>query len=367
MAPIASGPTFLPAAKHRLSPRLRQDAAILATAVSTTPTIAITLGDPAGIGPEVVAKALNDPQLSSLGNLVVVGNVGVLEQALQAAGSALHAVAVTDPRQPAESGTVGVVDDGDGTLARITVGEVSAEAGGASVEWVLKAARLALDGAIDVIVTAPINKTSANLAGYEDVGHMELFQSLTEAPQVATMLLTTGLRVVHLTTHRSLRIACDYVTRENVLAKLRLTDDFFKQHNGGPARIGVAALNPHGGETGLLGREEIDAIGPAVEDAVAAGINAVGPIPADSIFTQAIDGAYDVVLAMYHDQGHIAIKVQGWEESVTMNLGLPFLRTSVDHGTAFDIAGKGIANPAGMLSAIRTAARVASGGGLGVA
>ena len=335
--------------------------------MSTKPTIAITLGDPAGIGPEVVAKALADPQLRALGNLVVVGNAGVLEQALRSAGTNLHAVAVGDPRQPAGHDSVAVVDDGDEELSDIALGQVSAEAGGASVKWVLTAARLALAGAIDVIVTAPINKTSAHLAGYEDVGHMELFQSLTESPQVATMLLTTGLRVVHLTTHRSLRVACDEVTRANVLAKLQLTHDFFLQHNGGAPRIGVAALNPHGGETGLLGREEIDAIGPAVADAQTAGINAIGPIPADTVFIQAIDGAYDVVLAMYHDQGHIAIKVQGWEESVTMNLGLPFLRTSVDHGTAFDIAGKGIANPVGMASAIRAAARIVSGGGLGVA
>ncbi len=335
--------------------------------MTTTPTIAITLGDPVGIGPEVVAKALTMPEVRAMGRLVVIGNAPVVQRALDAIGSPLRTAVVKDPKDSVDDMTVAVLDDDDDTLVDLPLGEISADAGRASVEWVYHAARLAMAGEVDVIVTAPINKTSADLAGYEDVGHMEVFQSLTEAPQVATMLLTTGLRVVHLTTHRSLRLACDEVTRENVLAKIKLTDDFFRQHGFAHPRIGVAALNPHGGESGLLGREEIDAIAPAVADARAAEVDAIGPVPADSVFTQAVGGAYDVVLAMYHDQGHIAVKVQGWEQSVTINLGLPFLRTSVDHGTAFDIAGKGIASPVGMVSAIRLAADVASGKGLGTA
>jgi 4-hydroxythreonine-4-phosphate dehydrogenase len=334
--------------------------------VSTFPTIAITLGDPAGIGPEVVAKALTMPEVQALGTFIVIGNVPVMQRALDAIGSPLRATPVHGPSDDPGGTIVRVLDDEDGSLIDLSLGAVSADAGRASVKWVYHAARLAMAGEVDAIVTAPINKTSAALAGYTDVGHMEVFQSLTEAPQVATMLLTTGLRVVHLTTHRSLRLACDEVRRENVLAKINLTNDFFRQHGFAHPRIGVAALNPHGGESGLLGREEIDAIAPAVTDAQAAGVDAVGPVPADSVFTQAIDGAYDVVLAMYHDQGHIAVKVHGWEQSVTINLGLPFLRTSVDHGTAFDIAGRGIASPVGMVSAIRLAAGVAGGGGIGV-
>ena len=331
------------------------------------PTIAVTLGDPTGIGPEVVAKAAANEEARSLARLVAVGSAAVLDRALTLTGAPLRAQAVADAADSTDPDAVPIVEAGGAQgLASLPMGALSAEAGGASIEWVLAAARLALEGSVDAIVTAPINKEAAHLAGYEDIGHMEVFQSLTGAPQVATMLLTRGLRVVHLTTHRSLRVACDYVTRENVLAKLRLTHEFFGANGHHSPRIGVAALNPHGGEGGLLGREEIDHIAPAVEDARREGIDAVGPVPADSVFTQAIDARYDVVLAMYHDQGHVAVKVHDWADSVTVNLGLPFLRASVDHGTAFDIAGKGVADPRSMISAIRVAARAASGEGVEV-
>ncbi|MCE2469877.1 MAG: 4-hydroxythreonine-4-phosphate dehydrogenase PdxA [Dehalococcoidia bacterium] len=338
-----------------------------APAVNAKPSIAVTLGDPTGIGPEVVAKAFADDETRALARLVAVGSASVLDRALALTGSALRAQPVAGPADAVGPGAVPMVEPtASPGLASLPMGALSSEAGGASIEWVLAAARLALEESVDAIVTAPINKEAAHLAGYEDIGHMEIFQSLTGAPQVATMLLTRGLRAVHLTTHRSLRVACDYVTRENVLAKLRLTHEFFAAHGQPFPRIGVAALNPHGGEGGLLGGEEIEHIAPAVEDARREGVDAIGPVPADSVFTQAIDGRYDVVLAMYHDQGHVAVKVHGWEDSVTVNLGLPFLRTSVDHGTAFDIAGKGVADPRSMISAIRVAARAAAGQGVEV-
>ena len=331
--------------------------------MTNRPLIAITMGDPAGIGPEVVAKALAVPAVNDVCRPLVIGNIAVLTAALRLVGSQLQACAVASPEEAlatAENGVVAVLDPGDpGALAGLKPGVLSAAAGKACVEWVITAGRLAMEGQVAAIATAPINKAAASLAGYNDVGHMEILQKLTEAPQVATMLMTTGLRVVHLTTHRSLRIACDYVTRENVLAKLRLTNEFFGAYGMPLARIGVAALNPHGGEEGLLGSEEIEEIGPAVQAANAEAINAIGPVPADSIFQQAIAGKYDVVLAMYHDQGHIPIKVHGWEQSVTVNLGLPLVRTSVDHGTAFDIAGKGIADATGMVAATRLAAGLA--------
>ncbi len=333
--------------------------------MTDTPTVAVTLGDPVGIGPEVVAKALADPSLRTLCNLVVVGDPDVLELALRQWGNGLHAAPMAAPGAWLGPTSVPVIDAlGDGDLKSLPPGQLSAAAGRAGVVWAKHAAELAWHGEVNAVATAPINKEAAHMAGYEAVGHMEIYQEMTRAAQVATMLLTDGLRVVHLTTHRSLRIACDYVTRENVLAKLRLTDELFKAHGFERPRIGVAALNPHGGEGGLLGREDAEEIAPAVEDARGEGIEAIGPVPADSVFPQAIDGRYDAVLAMYHDQGHIAVKVHGWERSVTMNLGLPFLRTSVDHGTAFDIAGKGIANASGMASAIRLAANAASGRGL---
>lgn len=330
------------------------------------PLVGITLGDPVGVGPEVVAKAIASGTLKNIARLVVIGDALVLDKALALTDSTLTARAVAEPADQVADDEIPVFEP-PGTpagLADLPYGAVSALAGEASIVWVKAAAELALAGRIDAIATAPINKHAANLAGHTDVGHQEIYQTMTGAPQVVTMLVTPGLRVVHLTTHRSLRIACDYVTKDNVLAKLQLTNDFFVSQGFTPARIAAAALNPHGGEAGIIGMEEIDEIAPAVEVARAAGINVQGPIPADTVFNQAIEGRFDVVLAMYHDQGHVAIKVHDWASSATMNLGLPFLRTSVDHGTAFDIAGQGIADSTGMVQAVRLAALVSGAGSI---
>lgn len=332
------------------------------------PIIGITLGDPTGIGPEVVAKALSDDSVTSVCKPVVIGNMAVLNRAfnlVQKNKPTLNLVSSPLAHEMGDESIIPVIDLADNPdLLQLPLGTISSVAGKASIDWVIKAAHLAIDGEIDAIATAPINKAAGKLAGFEDIGHMEIFQRLTQSSRVLTMLMTKGLRVVHLTTHRSLRIACDYVTKDNILHALRVTNNFFQEQGFPSPKIAVAALNPHGGEEGLLGMEEIDAIIPAVKEANNEGIYTVGPIPADTIFQQAISGLYDVVLALYHDQGHIPIKVHGWEESITTNLGLPFIRTSVDHGTAFDIAGKGIANPSGMVAAILAAAALASGVGL---
>ena len=330
------------------------------------PRIAITLGDPAGIGPEVVAKALAAAGVRALADLVVVGNAGVLDRAFALVDAELHAAPVADPAEPLAPDAVGVYEDEPPypPLEDLPYGRVSAAAGAAAVAWATTAAHLALDGRVDGIATAPLNKEAAHLAGHAEVGHQEIYQKMTGAERVMTMLLAPGLRVVHLTTHRSLRDACDAVTLDAVLAALRLTHDYFTGHGIAQARIAAAALNPHGGEAGLLGSEETTAIAPAVQAARELGIDATGPVPADTVFNRAIDGAFDVVLAMYHDQGHIAIKVHDWSRSVTVNLGLPFLRTSVDHGTAFDIAGRGTADPVGMIEAVRLAAQLARTGSL---
>ena len=329
------------------------------------PRIAITLGDPTGIGPEVVAKALSTPGVAADAALTVVGSPGVLNRALNLVGSNLRSRVVAEAGNAPAEGCVDVLSphDDDG-LDALPYGETSPRAGAAAVAWATAAARLAMEGAVDAIATAPISKEAARLAGHEDFGHQEIYQHLAGAPRVLTMLLTHGLNVVHLTTHHPLRDAALYVTRERVLEALRLTHTFFAAHGVPAPRIGVAALNPHGGEAGIIGTEEIEEIRPAVEDAVAEGIAAAGPVPADSIFGQAIEGRYDAVLAMYHDQGHIAVKVHDWEASITLNIGLPFLRTSVDHGTAFDIAGQGVADATGMIEAIRYAAEVSRTGRL---
>ncbi len=329
------------------------------------PRIAITLGDPTGIGPEVVARALAQPGMEEDAALFVVGSPAVLDREFDLIGSDLRARSVDgvgDARAPGLVNVISPLDDD--SLAALPHGETSPRAGAAAVEWAAAAARLAMEGVVDAIATAPISKEAARLAGHEDFGHQEIYQHLAGVPRVLTMLLTNGLNVVHLTTHYPLREAALHVTRERVLEALRLTHGFFTSHGIPAPRIGVAALNPHGGEAGLIGTEEIEEIRPAVEDANAEGIAAIGPVPADSIFGHAIEGRYDAVLAMYHDQGHIAVKVHDWAASITLNIGLPFLRTSVDHGTAFDIAGKGVADPRGMIEAIRYAAEVSRTGRL---
>ena len=325
------------------------------------PFLAITMGDAAGIGPEVTAKTLIDPAMYEKCRPFVVGNTDAMNDALRLIKSDLKAVKLqTLEDVDGNYGQVEVLDLNNLDYSAITYGQLSEQSGNATVEWILKAGELAATGAIQAICTAPINKEACNLAGHKDIGHMEIFQSQTGAKDVATMLMARQLRVVHLTTHRSLRIACDYVTKENVLGKIMLTNEHFKRWGYPEPRIGVAALNPHASDGGLLGDEEFDEIRRAVQEAKANGVLVEGPVPADTVFNQNIDGKFDVCLAMYHDQGHIPIKVHDWERSVSVNLGLPFIRTSVDHGTAFDIAGKGIADHVSMMESIKVAISLVS-------
>ena len=329
------------------------------------PAIAITMGDPCGIGPEVVVKALADPQVYASCRPVVVGNTYAMKEAVRLTGLPLQIKETDNPVGAGEdSGVVDVLDIHNLNPEDITVGEISVACGKAAMEWVSKAGQLCLAGVIDGMATAPLNKEAAALAGYESIGHTELLQELCGAKNVPTMLLAKNLRVVHLTTHRSVRVACDYVKKDRIVEFLQITQDSFKKWGFASPRIGVAALNPHNSDGGLLGHEEGEEIAPAVAAAREMGIDATGPVPADSVFHQAIQGRYDAVLAMFHDQGHIPVKVYNFEQSITANLGLPFVRTSVDHGTAFDIAGQGIAEHVSMLEAIRLAVELARGNGL---
>ena len=329
------------------------------------PAIAITMGDPCGIGPEVVVKALAEAAVYASCRPLVVGNTYAMGQAVRLTGLPLKIRETSDLASAGlNPGAVDVVDIHNLNPEDITVGEISGACGKAAMEWVTKAGELAMAGAVDGLATAPLNKEAASLAGYESIGHMELLQKLSGTKTVATMLMAKNLRVVHLTTHRSLRLACDYVKKDRILEFLELTNKSFVEFGIPQPSIGVAALNPHGSDGGLLGDEEAQEIAPAVEAARSKGIDAVGPIPADVVFHQAIQGRYHAVLAMFHDQGHIPVKVYGFEESITANLGLPFVRTSVDHGTAFDIAGKGVAAHLSMLESIRLAVALAKGNGL---
>ena len=330
--------------------------------MTTRPRIAVTMGDAAGIGPEIVVKALAHPGVYRLCRPFIIGTAWALEDALRFAPAPLAVRPVASAADVrGEPGVLDVLDTGALRREDVVVGKVSAACGRAAVACIEQSARLALDGSVDAITTSPINKESVHEAGFvQDIGHQEILARMSGAKKVSTVLMTKGLRVVHLSTHKPLADAVRFVTTANVLASLALTQETFARWGMARPRIAVAGLNPHGGEGGLLGREEIDELAPAVRQAQAAGIDARGPFPADSVFYRAINGEFDVVLALYHDQGHIAIKVHGFEDSVTANLGLPFIRTSVDHGTAFDIAGKGIANERSLLRAIEMAITLAT-------
>ena len=270
------------------------------------PAIAITMGDPCGIGPEVVVKALADPRVYASCRPMVIGNTYAMNQAVKATGLPLAIRETNDPTGAGEDpAIVDVVDIHNLNPEDITVGQLSVPCGKAAMEWVTKAGELALAGIVDGIATAPLNKEAAAMAGYESIGHTELLQELSGARIVPTMLMAKNLRVVHLTTHRSLRVACDYVKQDRILDFLQLTHDSFVKWGFPNPRIAAAGLNPHNSDGGLLGNEEADEIAPAVAAARERGIDAVGPIPADSVFHQAIQGRYDAVLAMFHDQGHI--------------------------------------------------------------
>ena len=323
------------------------------------PVIAITMGDAAGIGPEIIVKALLSESIYGICRPLVVGEGIIIREAVKLVKRQLklHAVKMA-AEVKGQWGTIDLLDLHNLERGEVVSGQICAPCGRAAMEFIAEAARLALAGEVKALVTAPINKEATQQAGYGEVGHLEYLARLTGTVEYATMLVSGPLRVVHLTTHHSLREACGLVTREKILARLRLTHDSFRGWGMEHPRIAVAALNPHAGEGGLFGSEEAEEIEPAVEAARNLAIDARGPFPADSVFNRALGGEFDVVLAMYHDQGHIPVKVYGFEQSVSVALGLPLLRTSVDHGTAFDIAGKGIASSQSLEEAIKVAVRL---------
>ena len=324
--------------------------------------IIVTLGDPAGVGPEVAAKVIDSRRAGADSSppVIFLGSAWALQSGAEAAGVKLPRLPVVDAVQSAGPG-MSLLDLGE-EPETFTFGQVDAHCGHLAVRAVEHAAEACITGSAAAMVTCPINKEAIHAAGYvDDIGHQEILARMTGAGWTATMLMTPGLKVVHLSTHKSLIEAARYVTRDTVLEKLRLMQQTLTRWGLARPAIAVAALNPHGGEGGLLGREEIEELAPAVESARAEGINAVGPIPADSVFNRAIAGEFDVVLALYHDQGHIAIKVHDFHQSTTATLGIPFIRTSVDHGTAFDIAGQGKADPRGLQAAIEAAEALVAG------
>lgn len=302
--------------------------------------IGVTLGDPSGIGPEIVIKAISKIHRKDLA-LTLIGNEDNLIDVAKLSGidlSVLDRVNIVDI--PGE---------------RIEFGKISKESGRISMKSIEYATKMALDGEIDAIATAPINKEAIILAGSKYVDHTTMFAGLTGSKKVLTIFEARKLRIIFMTKHISLLEACRSITMDLVYEYIMHSDWVLRSLGIEKGKIAVAALNPHAGDNGLFGREEIDIIAPAIKKAQEK-VNVFGPYPADSVFYQATLGKYDIVLSLYHDQGHIASKMYDFYRTVSLNLGLPFLRTSVDHGTAFDIAGKGIASEISMMEAIKKAA-----------
>ena len=336
------------------------------------PIIGITMGDPASIGPEISVKALCHEDLYDRARPIIIGDACVMERAARILGvddSKIHMVKSVDEARFVP-GTIDVLDLGLIDADRLGYGKGSALAGEAAFQYVIMAIDLAERGIVDATVTNALNKEAINLAGHHYSGHTEIYAEYTRTKHYTMMLAHENLRVVHVSTHVSLREACERVKEGRVLEVIRIAHEACRRLGIAEPRIGVAGLNPHSGENGLFGREEIDEIIPAIAEAREEGMTVEGPVPPDTVFSKAIGGWYDIVVAMYHDQGHIPVKVKGfvydtahqkWQAvaGVNITLGLPIIRTSVDHGTAFDQAGSGQADELSLLNAIDYAVRMA--------
>lgn len=325
----------------------------------TPPLVAVTMGDPAGIGPEIVARTFADPDFHVRNRAIAVGDAGMLERAATLLDLPLGVNQVAEPEDARfESGTADVLQVGE-LPPDLPFGRLDARAGDAAFRYVQRATNLASEGRVAAIATAPLNKEAMHLAGHEYPGHTEILARLTGTEDYAMMLVTDELKVIHVSTHVSLREAIDRARPDRELAVIRLAHASLKKLGVEEPRVAVAGLNPHAGENGLFGTEDIERIKPAVEAAHKEGIEASGPWAPDTVMMRARRGDFDVVVVQYHDQGHIPIKLMGFDTGVNVTVGLPFFRTSVDHGTAFDIAGKGVADHASLEAALDLARTLA--------
>jgi 4-hydroxythreonine-4-phosphate dehydrogenase len=337
----------------------------------TRPVLGITMGDPAGVGPEIAAKAMAEPEVREKARPLVIGDARVVASAARVAhvSQEVRAIARVGEATFAPD-RIEVLDLANADPASFALGRVSAVCGRAAYEYIERGVRLAQEGAIAGIVTAPVNKEALAAAGVRHSGHTEILAELTGTKAYAMLLMGKELRVIHVTTHVALRRVPELVTRERVARTIRLGDGAMRDLGIARPRIAVCGLNPHAGENGLFGDEEQVTIGPAIADARAEGIDATGPYPADTLMSRAAGGEFDCVVAMFHDQGHTPVKALGFRydeakkawtglSGVNVTVGLPILRVSVDHGTAFDRAGTGTANPESMVEAILVAAEMA--------
>lgn len=321
------------------------------------PVIGITLGDPAGIGPEIILKALKNQEIYKICKPLVIGNAAILAKVEGLVKTGLTMNIISEPEEARYTyGVADVISLEDMDTSSLKYGEVQAEAGAAAFKFISKAVELAKSKKIDAIATAPINKEAIKAAKIDYIGHTEMLAGLTDTEDPLTMFQVYNMRVFFLTRHVSLRKACSLVKKDKVMEYIVRCEEALRKLGLEKGILAVAGLNPHNGEHGLFGDEEVTDVEPAVNEARARGINVVGPVPADSVFYQALKGRYDAVLSLYHDQGHIATKTVDFEKTISLTIGMPFLRTSVDHGTAFDIAGLGIASSVSMEEAVRLAA-----------
>jgi 4-hydroxythreonine-4-phosphate dehydrogenase len=340
----------------------------------TKPWIAITMGDPAGVGPETIASLWAEQSFHQTCQGLVVGSAPVLRRAVALTGGSIEVVEVDSPQEVAPSpALMPLISSDDGEAADVPAATVDPRGGQAAYDALLVAVELALRNDVDAITTAPLNKAALAATGLPLPGHTELLAQLCHAPNAAMMLYLppgksvlgrVGLGVTHATLHTPLAHVSAQLNTQRITTVTQLTHDFMQQllatnQQDQPPRLGVAALNPHAGEQGLFGLEEVETIGPAVAQSQAAGLKVTGPLPADTLFVRAADGEFDAVVAMYHDQGHIALKLLGMHKAVNITLGLPIIRTSVAHGTAFDLAWQGRAQITGLKQAVQTAAQLA--------
>ena len=324
------------------------------------PLIAIPLGDPAGIGPEIVARSIADKDLFAITDCIVIGDRKVMENAIRITGEDLTVHVVEDPAEgDYREGVLNLIDLDNIDMDRFVFGKVDAMCGKAAFEYIEKSIQITMAGKADAVATTPINKESLRAGGINFIGHTEIFGALTGTEDPLTMFETNGMRVFFLTRHLSLRAMLDQIKKERVIDYVVRCTEALRRLGVTEGTMAVAGLNPHSGEHGLFGWEEVNEIAPAVEELKKMGYNVAGPVPADSVFHQAMLGRYNSVLSLYHDQGHIATKTLDFDRTIAITNGMPILRTSVDHGTAFDIAGKGIAGAVSMKEAIRLAAKYA--------
>jgi len=322
------------------------------------PLIAIPLGDPAGVGPEIVVKSIADKEVFDKARCIIIGDKKVIDIAIDVCKVNLRVNVVESPEQGIyEENVLNLIDLDNVDISKFEFGKVSGMCGKAAYEYIEKSIELANEGKVDAVSTTPINKEALKAGNINYIGHTEIFGALTNTTDPLTMFEVRGMRVFFLSRHVSLRQACDMVKKDRIMDYVSRCQDVLKKLGVTEGTMAIAGLNPHCGEHGLFGNEEVEEVMPAVEELQAQGYNVVGPIGADSIFHQALQGRYNSVLSLYHDQGHIATKTLDFERTIAITGGMPILRTSVDHGTAFDIAGTGKVNAVSMIEAILLAVK----------